>query len=168
MPLARADYEALVAGARMRKYRELIAWQVAFDLARRIYVWTEQLPLEEMFGSKSQMRRAGISIASNLTEGAGRSTSKEFAHFVTMGLGSLNELETQALLAVDMKLLDPDQGVEQTMERWFGLLNGLRNALTAGDVSEHAERPTPNAERRARKAERTTPDAKRRTPNVQP
>ena len=131
----------------MRKYRELVAWQVAFDLARRIYVWTEQLPREETFGLRSQMRRAAISIASNLAEGAGRSTNKEFAHFVTMGRGSLNELETQSLLAVDMKLLDADREIEHAMERLFGLLNGLRNSLVASDGSldRPAPRLTPNA-----------------------
>jgi four helix bundle protein len=108
----------------------LVAWQVAFALARQVYLWTEKLPKQEDFGLKSQMRRAAVSIASNLAEGAGRTGKREFAHFVTIARGSLNELETQYLLALEFGYVGADDEIEQTMERLFGLLNGLRNSLT--------------------------------------
>lgn len=124
----------------MRRYRELVAWQVAFDLARRVYFWTEKLPQGEVCGLQSQMRRAAVLIASNSAEGAGRATAKEFAQFVVIARASLNELETQVLLAVDPGLHDVDSTLQETIERLFGLLNGLRRAL----VASGAQRKTPN------------------------
>lgn len=79
----------------MRTYRELLAWQVAFSLAKRIYRFTEPLPRAEEFGLRSQMRRAAVSVASNIAEGAGHGGEWEFAQFVSVALGSMNELETQ-------------------------------------------------------------------------
>ena len=90
----------------MRKYRELIAWQVA--LAKQFYLLTEPLPKEEIFGLKSQMRRSAVAISSNLAEGAGRSTKKYFAQFVTIVRSSLNELETQYLLSIDLGFIKSD------------------------------------------------------------
>jgi four helix bundle protein len=124
----------------VRNYRELIAWQVAFELARHIYLQTEKFPKEETFGLRIQMRRAAVSIASNIAEGAGRSTKKDFAQFVVIARGSLNELETQYLLAKSLGYLAKGDEIEAQMERLFGLLNGLRNSL-------NAERSTLNAER---------------------
>jgi four helix bundle protein len=109
-----------------------VAWQVAFELARLIYLRTEKFPKDEWFGLRSQIRRAAVSIASNLAEGAGRSTKKDFAQFVTIARGSLNELETQYLLAKELKYLRSDNEVELHVERLYGLLNGLRNSLNAG------------------------------------
>ncbi|MFM2398242.1 MAG: hypothetical protein RL341_399 [Pseudomonadota bacterium] len=109
----------------------MVAWQVAFELARQIYLETEQFPKEEIFGLRSQMRRAAVSIASNLAEGAGRTTKKDFAQFVTIARGSLNELETQYLLAKEIGYLESSDTVDAQIERLFGLLNGLRNSLNA-------------------------------------
>jgi four helix bundle protein len=115
----------------VRSYRELIAWQVAFSLAKQFYLLTEQLPKAETFGLKSQMRRSVVSIPSNLAEGAGRATKKDFAQFVTIARGSLNELETQYLLSIDLSFIKPDPNIEADIERLYGLLNGLRKSLLA-------------------------------------
>jgi len=80
---------------------------------------------------KAQIRRSVVSIPSNLAEGAGRSTRKDFAHFVTLARGSLNELETQLLLAKELGYCGFESDVQQQVERLFGLLNGLRNSLNA-------------------------------------
>ncbi len=113
----------------MRNYRELTAWQVAFALARRVYEMTDRFPKHEVFGLTSQLRRAAVSIPSNLAEGAGRGGKKEFAHFVTLARGSLNELETQLLLAQDLNYCTLPDDLTQDIERLFALLNGLRNSL---------------------------------------
>ncbi len=113
----------------MRNYRELTAWQVAFALARRIYEITEPFPKHEVFGLTSQLRRAAVSLPSNLAEGAGRGGKKEFSHFVTLARGSLNELETQLLLAQDLNYCTLPDDLTQDIERLFALLNGLRNSL---------------------------------------
>ncbi len=117
----------------MRNFRELVAWQVAFELAKVTYRLTETFPRSEEFGLKSQMRRAGVSIPSNLAEGAGRSTKKDFSAFVTIARSSLNELQTQVLLSAELGFLIPaDVNQLQTViDRLYGLLNGLRNSLNA-------------------------------------
>ncbi|MCW5652549.1 MAG: four helix bundle protein [Hydrogenophaga sp.] len=121
----------------MRNYRELVAWQVSFALARRIYEITEAFPRNEMFGLTSQLRRAAVSIPSNLAEGAGRSTRKEFAHFVTMARGSLNEMETQVLLAKELGFVQGADDLALDIERLFALLNGLRNSLNAQRITQN-------------------------------
>lgn len=115
----------------MRNYRELVAWQVGFDLAKRIYRLTEGFPRAETFGLVAQLRRSAVSIPSNLAEGAGRSTKRDFAQFVSVARGSLNELETQYLLARDLGFCIEDAEVDAPIERLYGLINGLRNSLNA-------------------------------------
>jgi four helix bundle protein len=115
----------------VRNYRELVAWQVAFELARHTYLLTGTFPKSEVFGLIGQMRRCAVSIASNIAEGAGRSTKKDFAHFVTVSRASLNELETQYLLAKELGYSNADEGYEGLIERLYGLINGLRNSLNA-------------------------------------
>ncbi|WP_238947394.1 four helix bundle protein [Vandammella animalimorsus] len=118
---------------KVRNFRDLIAWQVSFELAKRIYWATENYPPSEHYGLRAQMRRAGVSIASNLAEGAGRSTKKDFSSFVTIARGSLNELQTQTLLSVELGYLaqaDAAQ-LQALIDRLYGLLNGLRNSLNA-------------------------------------
>ena len=115
----------------MRNYRNLQAWQVSFELARLVYELTESFPQHEIFGLTAQMRRAAVSIPSNLAEGAGRGGKKDFAHFVTMARASLNELETQLLLAQALGYWEMTDAMQQRIERLFALLNGLRNSLNA-------------------------------------
>ncbi|WP_228768155.1 four helix bundle protein [Limnohabitans sp. DM1] len=115
----------------MRNYRDLLAWQVSFELARLVYELTESFPKHEVFGLTAQMRRAAVSIPSNLAEGAGRGGKKDFAHFVTMARASLNELETQLLLAQALGYGELTDAMQQHIERLFALLNGLRNSLNA-------------------------------------
>ena len=79
-------------------FRDLKMWQQAVALAKEIYILTKKLPKEEMFGLRSQMRRAVVSIASNIAEGSKRRTSKDFLHFLHIANGSAAELETQLVL----------------------------------------------------------------------
>jgi four helix bundle protein len=76
-------------------YRELLVWQRAMDLAARVYQLTNLLPSGERFGLQSQIRRAAVSIPSNIAEGKGRWHLKEFLHSLSMARASLQELETQ-------------------------------------------------------------------------
>ena len=123
----------------MRNYRNLQAWQVSFELVRLVYELTDSFPKNEIFGLTAQMRRAAVSIPSNLAEGAGRSGKKEFVHFVTMARASLNELETQWLLAQALGYCEMTDSMQQRIERLFALLNGLRNSLNAqrSNQNEH-------------------------------
>lgn len=80
-------------------YRDLIAWQKAMDLVIGVYRFSQQFPADERFNLTSQIRKSGVSIASNIAEGHGRRTSKDFSHFLWIANGSISELETQALVA---------------------------------------------------------------------
>ena len=76
-------------------YKELIVWQKSVELSVRVYILTEQYPKEEIYGLTSQMRRASVSIASNIAEGRCRGTRKDFSQFLRVAFGSGAELETQ-------------------------------------------------------------------------
>jgi four helix bundle protein len=84
--------------ATVKTYRDLIAWQRAMDLACETYHLTAGFPRDEMYGLTRQLREAAVSVASNIAEGQARGT-REFRHFLSVALGSLQELETQLVLA---------------------------------------------------------------------
>lgn len=79
----------------MNKYKDLIVWQHAINLAASVYQITESFPSKETYGLVSQINRSAVSVASNIAEGAGRNSFKEFDQFLGIALGSLYELETQ-------------------------------------------------------------------------
>lgn len=83
----------------IESFRQLIVWQKAMDLVVELYVLTEKFPKEEMYGLTSQMRRAGVSIPSNIAEGRSRGSRKEFRQFLLVAYGSGGELETQIEIA---------------------------------------------------------------------
>ena len=87
-------------------YRELVVWQKAMDLAEAVYRATDGWPAEEQFGLVSQMRRCGVSVASNIAEGSGRNSDKDFVRFLRIAVGSVWELETQIILAGRLGLGD--------------------------------------------------------------
>jgi four helix bundle protein len=82
-----------------KAFRDLLVWQRAMDLTQLVYGLTEAFPRSELYGLTSQMRRSAVSIPSNIAEGAGRSTKRDFAHFIVIARGSNYELETQILIA---------------------------------------------------------------------
>ncbi|MBI5456225.1 four helix bundle protein [Candidatus Kaiserbacteria bacterium] len=79
-------------------HKDLIVWQKSMDLTLLIYKLTEKFPQREVYALSSQMRRAAISIASNIAEGRNRGTRRDFSHFLRMAYGSASELETQLLI----------------------------------------------------------------------
>ncbi len=82
-----------------KAFHDLMVWQRSMDLSISVYRLTETFPRSETYGLSSQMRRAAVSVPSNIAEGAARSTRKDFRHFVIMARGSLAELQTQLILA---------------------------------------------------------------------
>ncbi len=88
-----------------QSYRDLIAWQKAREFARDVYRATDRFPKNELFGMTMQLRRAAVSIASNIAEGKARYSNREFIHFLRTSRGSLAEAETQLILATDFGFL---------------------------------------------------------------
>jgi four helix bundle protein len=93
----------------LRNYRDLIAWQKAMDLVELAYVLTKKFPKEEIYGLVAQLRRAAVSVPSNIAEGQGRGSAKEFSYFLAIAHGSLRELETQMLIAQRLTYIDGQQ-----------------------------------------------------------
>lgn len=93
----------------MRNFRKYEIWHRAIALTKEIYKMTESYPNHEKFGIISQMRRAGVSIASNIAEGASRSTEKDFARFLEIALGSAFEVETQLIISVEIDFIGEEQ-----------------------------------------------------------
>src|SRR5688572_9795877 len=116
-------------------YRDLIAWQKAMTLAEVVYRETAEFPLEERYGLTAQMRRAVVSIPSNIAEGQGRrSTDDEFARFLRIALGSNCELDTQLELALRLKLLSPAAAsrVRPLVEEVGRVISGLLRSKQHG------------------------------------
>jgi four helix bundle protein len=116
----------------MASYRDLRVWQQSMDLAEEIYRLTERFPKHELYGLTSQLRRASVSVASNIAEGKGRQTDKDFVNFLYHARGSLLEVETQIQLARRLKYITvKDEG--NILERTKGVgqqLAGLIHALS--------------------------------------
>ncbi len=93
----------------MNKYKDLIIWKKSMELAKVVYTITDKFPSDERYGIVNQMRRAAVSIASNIAEGAGRESDKEFNYFLSISNGSSYELQTQLLISADIELLKPDK-----------------------------------------------------------
>ncbi len=113
-------------------YRDLIAWQKAMQLTKKIYQITATFPNEERYGLTQQMRRAAVSVPSNIAEGRGRRTRDDYRHFLVAARGSLFELETQLLLSADLGFA-PLGMISQTtneLAEVARLLNGLLRYLT--------------------------------------
>jgi len=92
--------------ARARSYKDLEVWRKGLALAKSVYQATAKFPKEEKFGLVSQMRRAAVSIPSNIAEGQARQGTREYLHFLSHPSGSLAELETQLLLSVELGYCD--------------------------------------------------------------
>jgi four helix bundle protein len=108
----------------MANHKDLEVWIESMALARELYLLCSKLPREELYGLTSQIKRAAISVPSNIAEGAARNGDKEFIQFLYISLGSLAEIETQVLLANDLGMLN-DLTVMTRIEHTRKLITGL-------------------------------------------
>jgi four helix bundle protein len=92
----------------IRSFRDLIAWQKAMELCEQVYTLSQAFPAEERFGLTAQLRRAAVSVPSNIAEGYGRGQTRDYLRFLKVARGSLFEVQTQLLLAVRLKLASAD------------------------------------------------------------
>jgi four helix bundle protein len=120
-----------------KKYSDLVAWQRAMDLVADIYRVSIEFPKSELYGLTSQLRRAAVSVPSNIAEGYGRSGRREFAHALSIALGSLAEVETQILIAERLGYIAADsratlmESSTQTGRIIVGLLNSMERHAAA-------------------------------------
>lgn len=116
---------------KVKNYQELIAWQKAMDLVEEVYSASKGFPREEIYGLMSQLRRATVSIPSNIAEGQGRRTTPDFLRHLSIAYGSLREVETQILIATRLRYLAAGkcQGLMNMAAEVGRLLNGLMSSL---------------------------------------
>lgn len=116
----------------MKTYREIICWQKAIRLVKSIYKVTQNFPQSEQFGLISQLRRAAVSIPSNIAEGFGRGSNKDFRRFLEISRGSLFELQTQLYISKELEFISIvkfDEIYEQNKEAeriLIGFINSLK------------------------------------------
>jgi four helix bundle protein len=116
----------------VKSFRDLDVWRLGLELAETVYRCTARFPKAELFCLTSQMRRAAVSIPSNIAEGRARNSSREFLHFLSISRGSLAELETQLELAVRLDYADSDLQAARTQSDVLGkMLNRLQSSIRA-------------------------------------
>jgi four helix bundle protein len=124
---------------RTRYFRDLLAWQRAMELTKAVYRASAVFPRDEIFGLRSQLRRAAVSVPSNIAEGHGRLSDNLFRIFLAQARGSLYEVETQLMLAADLDFLSPE--IAQTLlsdcDAVARLINGLIGVLNIGQTKAH-------------------------------
>jgi four helix bundle protein len=111
-----------------RKHHDLLAWQQGIVLVKAVYRLTQRFPQSELYALTSQMRRAAVSVPSNIAEGMGRNSTKELLQFLMIARGSLSELDTYMVLAKELEYSKDTDDIETTIDRLFGLIGGLINA----------------------------------------
>jgi four helix bundle protein len=116
-----------------RKHHDLLVWQQGIELVKAIYAVTVHFPPTETYGLVSQMRRAAVSVPSNIAEGAARDSNKEFAQFLVIARGSLSELDTQLRISTELGFCHPQPELDALIDRLFSLLGGLLKSLRRDD-----------------------------------
>jgi four helix bundle protein len=138
LPLQITNHELrITVFQEMKSHKDLDVWKKSMDIVTEIYRATKDFPREEVYGLTNQMRRCVVSIPSNIAEGAGRNSKKEFIQFLYVALGSASELETQLLIARNLAYLkDVGQFLDQ-IDSIRKMLNGLINHLKNRAVAIH-------------------------------
>jgi len=112
-----------------KSFKDLIVWQKAYKLVLQIYEVTKDFPKPEIYGLTQQTRRAAVSIPSNIAEGYGRKNKAEYRQFLFIAYGSLLELETQYLLAVDLKYMRKNETIEDLLKQVGSILYRMIHPL---------------------------------------
>jgi len=111
----------------MKTHKDLDVWKTSVEMVTNVYQVTRNFPKEEIYGLTNQMRRAAVSVPSNIAEGAGRNSSKEFIQFLNFSTGSLSELETQLIISYNLKYINDEQkqNMDIQINTIFKMLSGL-------------------------------------------
>jgi four helix bundle protein len=119
----------------MKSHEDLEVWKMSVELAAHVYTLTKKFPEDEKFGLVAQMRRAAVSIASNIAEGAGRRSNKEFAQFLYIAAGSASELNTQVVISSRISICSLEElaNLKAAVERVSRMLQGLIRSIKEKD-----------------------------------
>ncbi len=115
--------------AKVKRYQDLIAWQKAYNLVLAVYACTKEFPSDERFGLTQQLRRAAVSVPSNIAEGWGRRSRTELIRFLEMARGSCYEVQTQTKLASDLGYVSHHHDVHSLIGDTERLITGLIESL---------------------------------------
>lgn len=112
-------------------FKELKVWRKAIDVAEKVYLVSKDFPKEEIYGLIAQIRRAVVSISSNIAEGSDRGTNRDFANFISIAMGSLREVQSQLILANRVGFLDAKklEELDGDLEELARMLSGFRKYL---------------------------------------
>jgi len=122
----------------VRKHKQLLVWQEAVQLVSVVYRLSSSFPDHERFGLTAQIRRAAVSIPSNIAEGVARSSLADYLRFLAIARGSLSELDTQLVIAENLGYMRTDPDTAELIERLFGLLNGLIRSIEKKQMGQTA------------------------------
>lgn len=120
----------------METHKDLRVWQQSIEMVTSIYLMTQSFPKEEMFGLVSQLRRASVSVPSNIAEGYARGTDKEKLHFLRISSGSMSEVETQLMLSLNLGYIDQEKYnelseiVTSVWKQLNSLISSIKKRLT--------------------------------------
>ena len=112
-------------------FKKLIVWQRAMEFAKLVYGLVKQLPADERYALADQLRRAAVSVPSNIAEGNGRAGNKDYAHFLAIARGSLYETITQLELAMELGYVGGDSRSRSTMDAIYSLAEEISRMLTS-------------------------------------
>lgn len=132
----------------IKNYHDLEVWQLGRQLVKAIYVLTESFPVRESYGLAQQLRRAAVSVPSNIAEGHSRTSTRDFIQFISMSIGSLAEVDTQLILAVDLEYIQQQDAdvIFRDITLLQKKLHSLRVALRARIDSANPKSQIPNPE----------------------
>jgi four helix bundle protein len=106
-------------------HKELDAWKKSISMVKKVYKLIEKMPPSEKFGLTNQMKRAAVSVTSNISEGSARESDKEFIQFLYYSMGSLAELETQLVISQELRFINIPGEIEDDLQRTRQLILGL-------------------------------------------
>jgi len=112
-----------------KSFKDLIVWQKSYKLVIETYKLTKNFPKDEIYGLSQQMRRCAVSMPSNIAEGYGRQYNKEYKQFLSIGYGSLCELETQYLISIDLGYANKNEAIENLMKEVGSMLYRMLNPI---------------------------------------
>lgn len=120
----------------IKSYKELIVWQKSIELVKEFFILTGYFPKSELYGIVAQIRRAAISIPSNIAEGSARKTLKDYSQFYSIAFISALELETQIIIAKELKLssIDKFKKTDVLLDEVLRMLNFMRSKMRKGEL----------------------------------